>query len=101
MCGMDGPPCSACAEDIELEKEVNGLEIRIEEIHIRCRALRMAMNENHDHLIHKFPPEIASHIFVQSAPPSACFDGKDRSCPLYLGSVCQKWQQLAWATPHL
>jgi hypothetical protein len=98
---LDGNPCSACTEDIELEKEINELEIRIEKILIKRRALRTAMNENHDHLIHKFPPEIASHIFIQYAPPSALFDQDDRSTPLYLGAVCRKWRQLAWATPQL
>jgi hypothetical protein len=98
---LDGHPCAACTEDIELEKEMNELEIRIEEIHLRRRALRTVMNENHDRLIHKFPPEIASHIFIQYAPPSALLDKDDRSTPLYLGAVCQKWRQLAWATPQL
>jgi len=80
---------------------MNELEIRIEEIHIRRRALRTVMNANHDHLIHRFPPEIASHIFIQYSPPSDCFDKKDKSSPLYLGAVCHKWRQLAWATPQL
>jgi len=98
---LDGHPCAACTEDIELEKEMNELEIRIEEIHLRRRALRTVMNENHDRLIHQFPPEIASHIFIQYAPPSALLDKGDRSTPLYLGAVCQKWRQLAWTTPQL
>jgi len=70
-------------------------------MHLRRRALRTVMNENHDRLIHQFPPEIASHIFIQYAPPSALLDKGDRSTPLYLGAVCQKWRQLAWATPQL
>jgi hypothetical protein len=61
----------------------------------RRRALRTVMNENHDHLIHKFPPEIASHIFIQYAPPSMYRDREDRSTPLLLGAVCRKWRQLA------
>jgi hypothetical protein len=107
QCVVDGKFCAACTEDIEAEKELNELEeemkeleSRIEKIHIRRRALRTAMNENHDPLIHKFPPEIASHIFIQYSPPSASSDKFDRS-PLYLGAVCQKWRQLAWATPEL
>ncbi|KIM37629.1 hypothetical protein M413DRAFT_30816 [Hebeloma cylindrosporum] len=61
------------------------------------------MNENHDHLIHRFPPEIASQIFIQYSRYTAFFDkSRDtRSCPLYLGGVCQRWRQLAWATPEL
>jgi len=111
---LDGKLCAACTEDIELEQEITQLEqgitqleieitefeTRMEKIHIRRRALRTVMNENHDPLIHQFPPEIASHIFLQYSPPSACFDTFDES-PLYLGAVCQKWRQLAWVTPEL
>ena len=49
----------------------------------------------------QFPPEITSHIFIQYAPPIALFDRDNRSAPLYLGAVCRKWRQLAWATPRL
>jgi hypothetical protein len=98
---LDGRPCSACAEDIELEKEIKELGIKIKKINIRRRAIRTAMNENHDPFIHKFPPEIASHIFMQYSPPSERFDRPHKTSPLYLGAVCQKWRQLAWATPQL
>ncbi|KIM45659.1 hypothetical protein M413DRAFT_442309 [Hebeloma cylindrosporum] len=95
-------PCSACTEDIELEKELESLEIQVEKIRTRRRALRTVMNQNHDPFIHKFPPEIASLIFIQYAPPgSPFFDGSETSTPLYLGAVCQKWRQLAWRTPQL
>ena len=104
---LDGKPCAACTENIKLEQEVQELEQQIqelekmiEELHNRRRALRTVMNENHDHLIHKFPPEIASHIFIQYAPPSVSENKKYRSTPLRLGSVCRKWRQLAWATPQ-
>ena len=104
---VDGKLCAACIEDIkaekelnELEQEINELEFRVEKIHFRRRALRTAMNENHDPLIHQFPPEIASHIFIQYSTPSVGFDKFDKSL-LYLGAVCQKWRQLAWATPEL
>ena len=98
---LDGSPCAACTEDIELEKEMNELEIRIEKIHIRRRVLRTTMNENHDLLIHKFPPEIASHIFTQYSSPSVSINKNYKIRLLYLGAVCQKWRQLAWATPEL
>jgi len=96
-----GKPCVACTEDIELEKEMDELKIKIEKILVKRRALRTVMNENHDPLIYSFPPEIASHIFMQYATPSALFDRDNRSTPLYLGAVCRKWRQLAWATPRL
>jgi hypothetical protein len=96
-----GKACAACTEDIELENEMNELEIKIEKILVKRRALRTVMNENHDPFIYSFPPEIASHIFIQYAPPSALFEKDNRGTPLYLGAVCRKWRQLAWATPRL
>ena len=98
---LDGKPCAACTEDMELEKEIKELEIIIEKMYIRRRVLRTTMNENHDPFIHKFPPEIASHIFMQCSPPSVSFDKYDGTNPLYFGAVCQKWRQLAWGTPEL
>ena len=97
----NGKPCKACTEDIKLEKKIKELEIKIKKIYIKRRALRTAMNENHDSLIHKFPPEIASLIFIQCSPPIESIDIHFRPNPLYLGAVCQKWRQLAWATPEL
>jgi len=94
---LDGEPCTACTEDIELEKEIKELEDQIEKIHAKRRALRTVMNENHDQLIARFPPEIASQIFIHYAPP----DESQTSTPLYLGAVCQKWRQLAWGTHQL
>ena len=61
---LHGKPCSICTEDIELEKEIKELEIKIKGIYIRHHTIHTAMNENHDSLIHKFLPEITSHIFM-------------------------------------
>ncbi|KIM38211.1 hypothetical protein M413DRAFT_447958 [Hebeloma cylindrosporum] len=97
----DGKPCAPCTEDMELEKEEKKLETMIEEIQIKRRALRTRMNDNHDRLIHRFPPEIASHVFIQYSPPSEFCDRSDGINPLLLGAVCQKWRRLAWATPRL
>jgi hypothetical protein len=73
----DGKPCSAYTEDIELELAINELEDQIEKMHTKRRALRTVMNENHDHLIAKFPPEIASQIFIHYSP----LYGNDTSTP--------------------
>ncbi|KIM42601.1 hypothetical protein M413DRAFT_444306 [Hebeloma cylindrosporum] len=98
---LDGKPCAACTEDIELEKQIGELETLIYELYNRRRALRTVMNDNHDHLIHNFPPEIVSHIFVLYATPNVSTHKNKRSTPLRLGAVCRKWRQLAWATPRL
>ena len=65
------------------------------------------MNAIHDPFIHKFPPEISSHIF-RLCFPTLDFEDLDIwnkaaafTRVLSLGAVCQKWRQLAWATPDL
>ena len=93
----DSKPCAACAEDMELELAIKELEDQIEKMHTKRRALRTVMNENHDQLIGKFPPEIASEIFIHYIPRKE----SNTSHPLYLGAVCQKWRQFAWRTPQL
>jgi hypothetical protein len=98
---LDGNLCSACAEDIVLEQELKELEKLVEKIHIKRRALRTAMNQNHECLIHKFPPEIASQIFFHYSLANLHFDTHAKTNTLFLGAVCQKWRQLAWATPEL
>ena len=98
---LDGKPCTACTEDIELKKEIGELQRSIKKLQSRHHTFHMVMNKNHDHLIHKFPLEITSHIFIQYALLSVSCYKEDRSTPLCLGAVCWKWRQLAWATPQL
>jgi len=87
---LDGKPCDACIEDMGLERKIQKLSVEIEKIQTMRRALRTTMNENHDRLIPKFPPEIISHMFLQHSPPSERFDKFNRNNPLNLGAVCQK-----------
>jgi hypothetical protein len=65
------------------------------------------MNTIHDPFIHKLPPEIGSHIFRLCLPTLDFEDfhlwneAAAFTRVLRLGAVCQKWRQLAWATPDL
>ncbi|KIM38263.1 hypothetical protein M413DRAFT_447997 [Hebeloma cylindrosporum] len=102
QCTMqDGNRCSACAEDIVMEEQLNELEKMAEKIRTKRRVLRTVMNQNHDRLIHRFPPEIASRIFFHHCRDSLRLNKKENLDALTLGAVCQKWRQLAWATPEL
>ena len=95
---LDGKPCTVCTEDNELQKEIKELEISIEKLRIKRRARRTVMNESHDQLTDKVPPEIASQIFIQYASPRV---PPNRNSLLILGAVCPEWRRLAWATPEL
>ena len=65
------------------------------------------MNSIHDPFIHKFPPEIGSYIFRLCLPTLDFGElypwpkRREVTGILRLGGVCQKWRQLAWATPNL
>ncbi|CAA7265040.1 unnamed protein product [Cyclocybe aegerita] len=64
---------------------------------------RFAVNQSHDPFIHKFPPEIASEIFVSylPGPDDDPWAKVEISGPLILGAVSRKWRQIAWSTPQL
>ena len=101
----DGNPCSACTENIALEQELKDLQNVRGKIHIKQRTLRTAMNQNHDRLIQRFPPEIASRVFFHSSLASLRFDTYAKTNTLFLGAVCQRWRQLAtpelWTSIHI
>ena len=98
---LDGNSCSACTQDIALEQEREKIEKLREKIYIKRRALRTAMNQNHDRLIHRFPPEIASRVFSHCSLTNLRFNTYENTNTLFLGAVCQRWRRLAWATPEL
>ncbi|KIM36952.1 hypothetical protein M413DRAFT_31341 [Hebeloma cylindrosporum] len=59
------------------------------------------MNQNHDPVIHRLPPEIISHIFFHYSRVNKSFTTSAKTNTLFLGAVCRSWRQLAWATPEL
>ena len=76
------------------QKQMNELELRIQKLLTKCRALRTVMNDNHDHLIPR--------TFSFSIPrPAHCLTKTLGPPHLDLGAVCQKWRQSAWATPQV
>jgi hypothetical protein len=108
---VDGGPCSPCKERAAIRHQIKQLEEEITKLKAKDDTLGTTMNAFHDPFIHKFPPEIGSHILRLSLPTLK--DGEHEreavhgrrsaewAAPLKLGSVCRKWRQLAWATPDL
>ena len=52
-------------------------------------------NEMDSPIVHLLPPEILSHIFTFYPIDF------DHMTPLFLGSVCRRWREVAWSTPEL
>ena len=104
---LEGGSCSVCKEREAIREKIKKLEEEISKLKAKHHALGSRMNAIHDPFIHKFPPEVGSHIF-RLFLPTLDF-GDDHIWPkavtftrvLRLGAVCRNWRQLAWATPDL
>jgi len=89
------------------EEKIEQLEEEITKLERETPRAGSKANEIHDPFIHKLPPEIGSHIFYLSLPTVDFEDillwkkAAAFTRVLRLGAVCQKWPQLAWATPEL
>jgi len=80
-----------------------GIETRLEERHHQALVKR---NYVHSPLIHQFPLEINTYIFVLAFPPQeACAwcssIPREKASPLVLTKVCHTWRALALFTPRL
>jgi hypothetical protein len=104
---LEGGPCFPCSERKAIREKIEQLEEEIAKLEEKHRALGGRTNEIHDPFVHKFPAEIGSHIFRLSLPT---VDFEDNllwrkaatfTRVLRLGAVCQRWRELAWATPDL
>jgi len=109
---LEGHPCAPCKERERIRRKIGQLEEELTNLKAQYKTLASATNTIHDPFIHKFPPEIASHIFRLSLPvlnfgehgPRATNQLSGRTqwaVPLRLGAVSRKWRQLAWETPDL
>jgi len=98
---MLAPSCGHL-NDIECEscKELTGIETQLEERHHQALVKR---NYVHSPLIHQFPFEINTCIFLLAFPPQeACgYIPHEKVSPLILTKVCQTWRALALSTPRL
>jgi len=96
----DGELCSACKEDIELERNIQDSGVQD-----KRWSLRTQMNANHDPFILKFPPEIAFHILYLSMEEQDYNPNRRalKKLPMQflLGTICRAWRQLVRSTPEL
>jgi len=98
-CGhLNGIECESC-------KELTEIETQLEELHKRRYQTLVKRNYVHSPLIHQFPLEINTYIFLFAFPPqeacSWCSNPHDKASPLILTKVCQTWRALALSTPRL
>ncbi|KIM39201.1 hypothetical protein M413DRAFT_447164 [Hebeloma cylindrosporum] len=89
-----------------IRHQIKQLEEEITNLEAKHNALTTTRNASHDPFIHKFPPEIGSHIFRLSLPKAITeYQVPEKhgrwsavtaqwSAPLKLGSVCRSWRQI-------
>ncbi|PPR06928.1 hypothetical protein CVT26_004116 [Gymnopilus dilepis] len=62
------------------------------------RATLSAMNQHHDPIASKLPPEVAAKIFEACGPHSM---NAVEDCRLLTGAICKAWRTISWATPSI
>ncbi|KAJ3505791.1 hypothetical protein NLJ89_g7232 [Agrocybe chaxingu] len=99
VCGEDGAGqyptgplrgnllCHSCLELRNLEAQIADIDLKSSHI-------------EDDYFNHRFPPEIASHIFVFAISGPETPENEHLS-PLTLGAVSRRWREIAWSTPRL
>ncbi|KAF9523013.1 hypothetical protein CPB83DRAFT_863588 [Crepidotus variabilis] len=90
-------PCNACKAHSEVKTRILVAEAQLAALKEEERSLRSRMNEAHDPM-HTLPSEIASHIF-EGIRTTTWYPSIQPF--LALGSICQYWKNIAWATPSL
>ncbi|KAF9522718.1 hypothetical protein CPB83DRAFT_864005 [Crepidotus variabilis] len=110
--------CARIATEEHAPRAKKLTEIEHQIVHAQCALTKLldekermasALNEHHDPLIRRFPPELASRIFLYTLPyqPSTAvfdsvFEEKTHIKAVFkLGHVCRHWRAVAHSTPEL
>ena len=118
-------PCDACQEIEALGTQISEAEKVLSDLHKKQQDARLKLNSRHDRLLNKIPPEILARIFEfvvgawseDGLWPKSLGNPFDRGisinddddngmgavfvAPLFLGSICHRWREIAWSSPEL
>ncbi|CAA7270695.1 unnamed protein product [Cyclocybe aegerita] len=111
----DDARCNPCIDLILLEERILDTKKVLDGLIEEHRAFRSKLNEVHDPLFKKLPPELVSRVFIACLPENKnnpneagyldplplSLPIRRSSTPLLLASICEIWRQLAFATPQL
>ncbi|CAA7261313.1 unnamed protein product [Cyclocybe aegerita] len=111
----DHGPCQGCKEIGDIDVEISQTRAVLLKLYLKRCDAKLKRNLHHDQLVRRLPVEVVSRIFVHclslesplsipmyesySDPPSRPFRIKPTT--LALAAVCQRWRQIAFATPRL
>ncbi|CAA7261095.1 unnamed protein product [Cyclocybe aegerita] len=110
-------PCPGCREISSIDAQIAQARVLLQNLYLKRCDAKLIRNKHHDQLVRRLPVEVVSHIFIHCLPhiPPPPFSlseydgrGKREARPerprlvgLFLAAVCQRWRQIAFATPHL
>ncbi|KAJ3500920.1 hypothetical protein NLJ89_g9574 [Agrocybe chaxingu] len=89
--------CHWCLEVRNLRAQIAETKAFLSHLEAHLDAFKSYNNHEHDVFNHRFPPEVASYIFVLSTAPGQI----PPSSPLKLCAISRLWRQIARATPML
>ncbi|KAF9476536.1 hypothetical protein BDN70DRAFT_812118, partial [Pholiota conissans] len=109
LCNPTDPnACEPCKRLFEIEAEVKEIRMTLVDKERERQKLKSQVNEQHDKLGHRLPPEIAGKIF-ELCIPGNLFDlgyysrpSRSTFCsPLIISAVSTRWRDLSYSTPRL
>lgn len=109
---LDGGACPGCKDHMALEAKISAAKQVLDDLLAQRPKIRTRINEKHDLLTTRAPLEIVCSVFQLCVPSKSSFyDLEDTSyfssekwmvsAPLLLGSICNAWRNIAWATKPL
>ncbi|KDR69863.1 hypothetical protein GALMADRAFT_271918 [Galerina marginata CBS 339.88] len=105
-----GLPCHACSRLAELDAEISTTHARLAALARQRLSLKIEVNDIHDPISNRLPPELISKIFClyvlgnrkESCPPVASpGHRKLLPAPFLLASICRTWREIALSTPNM
>ncbi|CAA7261080.1 unnamed protein product [Cyclocybe aegerita] len=110
-------PCPGCREISSIDAQIAQARVLLQNLYLKRCDAKLIRNKHHDQLVRRLPVEVVSRIFIHCLPhiPPPPFSlseydgrGKREARPerrklvgLFLAAICQRWRQIAFATPHL
>ncbi|TFK30381.1 hypothetical protein FA15DRAFT_662339 [Coprinopsis marcescibilis] len=87
-----------------LDDEIARVEQTLSRLRSLQPVLRRDINRLHSPMLNRLPTELVSEIFIHCIPEQSDLIAASQSegvSPLFLGTVCSAWRQIAWNTPTL
>ncbi|PPQ92280.1 hypothetical protein CVT25_008589 [Psilocybe cyanescens] len=95
--------CDVCTEFAQLDVQISKAHERLSNLVQKRQDMKKRLNDCHDLLTNRLPPELISRIFivVDAELMKEWRLYRIFSPALLLGSICKRWRDIAFETPQL